>query len=139
MKSLKILFGIALITAIFALVSCGEGGVGGSSTPSDVVKTMVEKIADGNYDDVVAISVTKKGETLNEEEQAKIMAFLPEGKKEIDKKGGLKEVVILAETISEDGNTATVKSQLIYGNGEKGSKSDTKLINVNGKWKIRIN
>jgi len=90
MKSLKILFGIALITAIFALVSCGEGGVGGSSTPSDVVKTMVEKIADGNYDAVVAISVTKKGEALNEEEQAKIMAFLPEGKKEIDKKGGLK-------------------------------------------------
>lgn len=136
---MKILFGIALITAIFALVSCGEGGVGGSSTPGDVVKTMVEKIADGNYDAVVAISVTKKGETLNEEEQAKIMAFLPEGEKEIDKKGGLKEVTILAETISEDGNTATVKSQLIYGNGEKGSKSDTKLINVNGKWRIRIN
>lgn len=139
MKSLKILFGIALITAVFALASCGEGGARVSSTPGDVVKTMVENIADGNYDALVAISVTKKGEALNEEERAKIMAFLPEGKKEIDKKGGLKEVVILEETISEDGTTANVKAQLIYGNGEKGSKSDTKLIEVNGKWRIRIN
>ena len=138
MKTFKLLFSIALITAIFTLVSCGEGGIGGVSSPGDVVKTMAGNIADENYDAVAAVYVNKKGEELSEEEQAKIIAFLPAAKEEIDKKGGLKEVIILEETISEDGTTATVNSQLIYGNGEKSNEDKTRLLNVNGEWRIRI-
>lgn len=134
MKTFKILFSFALITAIFAVLSCG-----GSSTPGDVVKTAMENIADENYDAAVAVYVTNKGEELSEKEQNKIKAFLPSGKEDLDKKGGLKEIQIIKETISEDGTTATVKTQLIYGNGKKGEESDTKLIKVNGKWRIRIN
>ncbi len=135
MKIFKFLFGIALITSIFALVSCGEGGLG-SSSPGDVVKTATWNMADENYDAAVAVYVNKNGEELSEEERAKIIAFMPEGKKEIDKKGGIKEVIILEEIISEDGTTATVKGQVIYGNGEKEKGSESKLINVNGEWRI---
>jgi hypothetical protein len=135
MKTFKLLFGIALISAIFALVSCGEGGLG-SSSPGDVVKTATWNMADENYDAAVAVYVNKNGEELSEEEQAKIIAFMPEGKKEIDKKGGLKEFIILEETISEDGTTATVKGQVVYGNGEKEKGSESRLINMNGEWRI---
>ena len=138
MKTFKLLFSLALISSIFALISCGEGGIGGASAPGDIVKTMTENIADENYDAVVAVYVTKNGEELSEEEQAKIIAFLPAAKEEIDKKGGLKEVIILEETISEDGTTATVNSQLIYGNGEKSNEDKTRLIKVNGEWRVRI-
>jgi len=135
MKTFKLLFGIALITAIFALISCGEGGLG-SSSPGDVVKTAMWNMADENYDAAVAVYVNKNGEELSEEEQAKIVAFMPEGRKEMDKKGGLKEIIILEETISEDGTTATVKGQAIYGNGDKDNENESQLINVNGEWRI---
>jgi hypothetical protein len=135
MKTFKLLFSVALVTAIFALISCGEGGLG-SSSPGNVVKTATWNMADENYDAAVAVYVNKNGEELSEEEQAKIVAFMPEGKKEMDKKGGLKEVIIIEETISEDGTTATVKGQVVYGNGEKENESTSKLLNVNGEWRI---
>ncbi len=136
MKTFKLLFSVALITAIFALVSCGEGGLGGSSSPSDVVKISVGPMVDGNYDALVALYVNKNGEELSKEEQDKMKAIMPQIKEEMDKKGEIKEVIILEETISEDGTTATVKSHVIWGNGEKGEESDAKLIKVNGKWRL---
>ena len=41
---------------------------------------------DENYDAAVAVYVNKNGEELSEEEQAKIIAFMPEGKKRLTKK-----------------------------------------------------
>ncbi len=135
MKTFKLLFGIALITALFALISCGEGGLG-SSSPGDVVKISAGNIADEDYDALVALYVNKNGEELTKEEQDKIKAIMPEVKKEMDKKGGLKEVIILEETIAEDGTTATVKTQIVFGDGEKSNEDTSKLIKVNGEWRI---
>ena len=135
MKWIKFLLSIALVSAMFAFVSCGEGGIGGVTAPRDVVKTYLVNIADGNYDAAVAIFVTKKGKELSEEEQAKMKAFLPKAKEEMDKKGGLKEVVIVEETIAEEGTTATVKYQIVYGNGDKSGSENAKLIKVNNVWR----
>ena len=135
MKTFKLLFGIALITALFALVSCGEGGLG-SSSPGDVVKISAGNIADEDYDALVALYVNKNGEELSKEEQDKIKTIMPEVKKEMDKKGGLKEVIILEETIAEDGTTATVKTQIVFGDGEKSNEDTSNLIMVNGEWRI---
>ena len=135
MKTFKLLFGIALITALFALVSCGEGGLG-SSSPGDVVKISAGNIADEDYDALVALYVNKNGEELSKEEQDKIKAIMPEVKKEMDKKGGLKEVIVLEETIAEDGTTATVKTQIVFGDGEKSNEDTSNLIKVNGEWRI---
>ena len=135
MKTFKLLFGIALITALFALVSCGEGGLG-SSSPGDVVTISAGNIADEDYDALVALYVNKNGEELTKEEQDKIKAIMPEVKKEMDKKGGLKEVIILEETIAEDGTTATVKTQIVFGDGEKSNEDTSNLIKVNGEWRI---
>jgi hypothetical protein len=135
MKTLRLVINILLITALLTLVSCGEGGLG-SSSPGDVVKISAGNIADEDYDALVTLYVNKNGEPLSKEEQDKIKTIMPEVKKEIDKKGGLSEVLILNETISEDGKTATVKTQLVFGNGEKSDEDTSKLLNVNGQWKI---
>ena len=138
MKSIKLFSNALMLAALLALMSCGGGG-SGSSSPGDVTKTAITNLADENYSDVVKVYVTKKGEDLTEEEQAKLMAFMPTAKAEIDKNGGLKEVQIIEETIAEDGNSATVKSKMIYSNGKEGKSDKTKLIKVNGSWRIRIN
>lgn len=137
MKPTKLLFNALILIALMGLMSCGGGS--GSSSPGDVTKTAIENLANENYDDVIKVYVTKKGEDLSDEEQTKIMAFMPTAKAEIDKNGGLKEVQIIEETIAEDGNTASVKSKMIYGNGKEGKTDTTKLIKVNGSWRIRIN
>lgn len=139
MKSFKILISAAIAIALFALMSCGGGGKGDVSSPGGVTKTAMMNLADGNYDDVVKVYVTKKGEDLTDEEKAKLMAFMPTAKGEIDKNGGLKDVKILEEKVSEDGNSATVKAQMVYNNGKEGKSDRTKLIKVNGDWRIRIN
>ena len=135
MKTFKLLFGIALITAVFALIACGEGGLG-SSSPGDVVKISAVNIADEDYDALVTLYVNKNGEPLSKEKQDKIKAIMPQVKEEMDKKGGLKEVIISGETISEDGTTASVKSQIVFGDGEKSDEDTSELLNVNGQWKI---
>ena len=135
MKTFRLVIGILLITAVLALVSCGEGGLG-SSSPGDVVKISAVNIADEDYDALVTLYVNKNGEPLSKEEQDKIKAIMPQVKEEIDKKGGLKEVIISGETISEDGTTASVKSQIVFGDGEKSDEDTSELLNVNGQWKI---
>jgi uncharacterized protein DUF4878 len=124
---------LLIVTILFGLVSCGGGSTG--RTPGDVVKTMIGNLADGSNDDMLAISVNKKGESLSDKEVEFMNAFLPEIKKDMDKKEGVKEVVIMEEVISEDGKTATVSYQILWGNGDKSDKSDTDLILVDGKWR----
>jgi Domain of unknown function (DUF4878) len=131
MKS--VLSKLLIVTILFGFISCGGGSTG--STPGDVVKTMIGNLADGSNDDMLAISVNKKGESLSDKEVEFMNAFLPEIKKDMDKKEGIKEVVIMEEVISEDGKTATVSYQILWGNGDKGDKSDTDLILVDGKWR----
>ena len=137
MKVLKLLFGLFVLAAVLVLVSCGEGGVTGSS-PGDVAKTMVINLQEENYDSVVDIYINKNGEELTDEEKTKVKAYLPSAKEEMDKKGGLKEIVIVEETISEDGKSAVVKSYLIYGGGEKSNEDKTNLVKVNGVWRVEI-
>jgi hypothetical protein len=137
MKSINIILFASLLSAALFIVSCGEGGVVGSS-PGDVVKTMAINLQEENYDAVVDLYINKNGEELTEEEKAKVKAFLPSAKEEMDEKGGIKEVIITEETISEDGKTATVKSNIVYGNGDESKTERTKLVNVNGDWRIEI-
>ena len=137
MKALKLFFGLLIVSISLIIVSCGEGGVGDSS-PGDAVKTMAINLQEENYDAVVNLYINKNGEELTDEEKDKVKAFLPSAKEEMDKKDGLKEVVIVEETIAPDGKNATVKSYLIYGNGDKSNEDKTNLVKINGNWRVEI-
>ena len=59
------------------------------------------------------------------------------GMKEYEKKGGIKDIEILSETISEDGNTAVVKTKTTFGNGET-EEGDQKMVKKDGKWLMSL-
>lgn len=55
----------------------------------------------------------------------------------IEKKGGIDSYSILSKTIAEDGKTAKVEYEIVYGNGKK-DKQSFDMVLIDGKWKQRI-
>ena len=58
-------------------------------------------------------------------------------KQSAEAKGGLKSFDILSETISEDGKTATVSTQINYGNGSVDLQQSS-YMNKDGVWKMTV-
>ncbi|MFI3243011.1 MAG: DUF4878 domain-containing protein [Akkermansia sp.] len=116
----------ACATALF-LVSCGEG-------PSDVVIKTNELMADGNVKETVAYfnTTAEKKEMIASAIEQKA---LPKMQEELKAKGGLSEIKIIDEDISDDGKTATVSFKTIYGDGSSSTDSQ-KLECVDGKWML---
>ena len=56
-------------------------------------------------------------------------------KKMMEEKKGLKDVQILEETISEDGNEANLKVKFVYGDGTE-EESTQDMVKQDGKWKM---
>ncbi len=133
----KVIYRLVVVAIFFAFLSCGESGTSKSSTPGDVVKAMVESIVNEDFDAFIALNINKKDKDLSEKKIKETKAIMGFIKEDIDKKGGLKEVIIVEEKISEDGLTATVKIQMAYNNGKKAAGGKTKLIKVDGVWKIK--
>lgn len=132
----KILYSIVVVFTFLTLMSCGEGGVLKSNDPGDVVKDMVKSIVDDDFDAFMALNIDEKGKDLSEKEIEQTKAMMVFIKEDIDKKGGLQEIIIHEEEISEDGLKATVRMQMVYNTGKKAPEGKTKLIKVNGVWKI---
>jgi hypothetical protein len=53
----------------------------------------------------------------------------------MEEKKGLKDVQILEETISEDGNQANLKVKFVYGDGTE-EESTQDMVKQDGKWKM---
>jgi len=132
----NIIYSLVVVTAFFTVISCGEGGVLKSSTPSDVAKNMIDYIINEDLDGFIAISANTEGKVISEKDREFTKSMMGFIKDDIEKKGGLKEVIINEEKISEDGLKAIVKMQLVYNNGKKAPEGDTELIKVKGVWKI---
>lgn len=123
---------IALIT----ISSCG----GSSATPSDTAKEWIELIKAKDYESFVETIQPNEKATPEEAEQTKQMylsLFKDKGDKQIEKKGGIDSYSILSETIAEDGKTAKVEYEIVYGNGKK-DKQSFDMVLVDGKWKQSV-
>ena len=83
------------------------------------------------------MNLKKTDEGNNEKEQ--LVALLREkGTKAMEKKQGLKSYEVLSEEISEDGNSATVKMKMVYGDGSEDTQ-DLKLFkNDDGDWRLTM-
>ena len=57
--------------------------------------------------------------------------------KAADEKGGLKSWTIKSEEIAEDGQSATVKADLVYGKDEAPVETTYNLVLVNNEWKLK--
>ena len=132
----KIFLSLVCMVALLATTSCG----GSSATPSDSAKEWIELIKAKDYEGFVETIQPSEKATPEEAEQAKQMylsLFKDKGDKQIEKKGGIASYSILSETISEDGKTAKVECEIVYGNG-KTDKQSFDMVLVDGKWKQTI-
>lgn len=129
-------FGLFLMTMLM-VASCS------SETPSAAAKKYAECIKNGNYEKFVDGIVIKEKANADEaqmkEEKEALVAMLKEkGDKQLEKSGGIKNIEIVSETISEDGNSAKVILKQTYGNG-KDEEQSFNMVKQDGKWKMDIN
>ena len=134
MKKVPILLVVILFSVTLGLISCGGGG---GNSPSNVVKKGLYTFYDKNYEDVAKLYAKKDGTLLTEEEQAKVIGMLSMAMEKQAKKEGIKNLEILEETISEDGNTATVKYTIFFNNGDEDTSTE-KLIRIDNDWYMLI-
>ena len=128
----RVLSIFAVVAALF-MVSCG------GSTPSDAAVEVYQMIIDGKYD-AVAENMYYESTDAEEVEQSKalIASMLKEkAAPQFEKKGGIKNVEALSETIAEDGQSAVVELKITYGDGsEETEKAEMKLDG--GEWKLAM-
>lgn len=125
----------AVLLAVMAMVSCS----GSTSTPSSAFEKYSSGMISGDYDKFVEgvyLSQVEPEKQAEYKENLKIM-IESKGKASMEKKGGLKEIVIISEEISEDGNSAVVKFKQVFGDGSE-EEEDQKMVKVDDKWLMDI-
>jgi len=130
---MKRVLSIFAVAAALFMVSCG------GSTPSDAAVEVYQMIIDGKYD-AVAENMYYESTDAEEVEQSKalIASMLKEkAAPQFEKKGGIKNVEALSETIAEDGQSAVVELKITYGDGsEETEKAEMKLDG--SEWKPAV-
>ncbi len=131
MKKMSLVLGFVFVSLMVFTTSCGS-----SSSPSDVVKSLSYDMESGSTDKVIA-AVYNEGKEISDKDKEKFGALVGMAKEQIEKKGGIKTIEIVEETISEDGTEATVKTKTTYGD-DSNDEGTTNLIMVDGNWKIKM-
>ncbi|MDR2839755.1 MAG: DUF4878 domain-containing protein [Paludibacter sp.] len=138
----KATFFLAGAIIAFLAVNC----IGSSAnSPAAIEKSMYIEFQKGNYDKGVEILIanldsnnsSSSDETSESEMAESIKTLAEKNKNNYEEKGGLKSFEILKETISEDGQTATVESKVLYGNGSEDTNTSA-YVKRNGVWKVSL-
>lgn len=128
-KNTLIALFIMMVAAI--LPSCGGGS--SNNSPAATVNKAFDYIAAKDFKGAASLYVSGENKPLTEEESQKLQGMLAMASKQYEENGGIKEISILEEKISEDGNTAVVKQKIVYKDGTEDT-NDTDLVKVDGKW-----
>ena len=129
MKRITVLLGLVLFSLTVLTTSCS-----GPSTPGDTLKNFSYAMEKGDIDEVISMFGAGEDE-MTEEEKAKLESLIKAGQEEIEKKGGIKSIEIIEEKISDDGETAKVKSKTTFGDGTEDEGSSSFIL-VDGDWKV---
>lgn len=124
----KILSVLSFALVALAFVSCSK------NSPEGVVKEYISCLKNGQYEDVVALCHFKK-ELTDKERQEYADLLRNKMAADLEKKGGISDVVITNVDMAEDGESATVSYTIKYGNGSAYGNAD-KVVKVDGKWKL---
>jgi hypothetical protein len=129
MKLMKKITVFAMAFCTMLLVACSLN----SKSPSNTVKKYLECLKSGQYEKAIGYFDL---EDQSDETELKMLA--EKMGKSIQEKGGLKsyELVKDGETISEDGNSASVAVKITFGDETK--ENTFKLNKVNKEWKIDL-
>lgn len=130
---MKKFFSLLAVAVAMFMVSCA----GAPATPSDAAVEYYQCVVNGDYE---AFANAVHFDTTDPEEIAEGKAMITSLYKEkaapqIEKKGGVKSIEAVGETISEDGNTANVQLKVVYGDGSE-KNEDIKLVKIEDKWML---
>lgn len=78
-----------------------------------------------------------KGQKLTAEEIKKLENIIARASDEYEKKGGIKEILIIDETIFGDYKTAKVRYVIIFNNGDEDDKKQA-LEKIDGYWYLAM-
>jgi len=133
-KNVVYLFGL-LVMSVFLFSACSSSG----SSPGEAAKKYMNHFKTGDYEKFVDGMAV--GEDSSEEEikagKAMMLAMMDKAKKQIDAKGGIKDIEVVSETISDDGKTAKVVLKTTYGDGSTEEKSNNMILEK-GDWKMDV-
>ncbi|RGM45247.1 MULTISPECIES: DUF4878 domain-containing protein [Bacteroides] len=132
----KVLYFSLVLTVMLAMVSCSSS----TNSPGAAMKEYSKYLQKGDYVkfvDGLAFDDKQTPEQIKEQKEGLASMIKEKGMKEYEKKGGIKDIEILSETISEDGNTAVVKTKTTFGNGET-EEGDQKMVKKDGKWLMSL-
>ena len=132
----KVIFGLfAVVAMTLALCSCGN-----SNTPAKVAEKSIEYIQDKNYEAYVNLIYIEEKEGEETKYQKEELVVLLRGKMDmaLEKKQGLASYKIVSEEISEDGKSAVVEAEIVYGDGSTDKEKVNLVKNDAGEWMLSM-
>ena len=127
----KVLLGFAVIMLAVVAVSCSSK----SNSPKDVAETFIQAMKSKNYEKAADCYYYEGTKDEIKADRAQMVAFMEKAGQSMEKQGGIKSYKI--NSVEEDGDTAVVKGEITYGDGEV--KEDEILTKkVDGKWYIDL-
>lgn len=111
-----------------------------SDSPGKAAKKYASYMQSGEYEKFVDGFYFGEDASPEDMDQTKkmLLAMIQEkGAKGMEQKGGLKEIEIVSEELSEDKKTAKVILKQIYGNGES-DENTIDMVLVDGTWKMLL-
>ena len=127
----KVLLGFAVILLAVVAVSCSSK----SNSPKDVAETFIQAMKSKNYEKAADCFYYEGTKDEIKADRAQVVAFMEKAGQSMEKQGGIKSYKI--NSVEEDGDTAVVKGEITYGDGEV--KEDEILTKkVDGKWYIDL-
>jgi len=134
MKTKIFIASVVVVFMAMVLTSCA-----GSASPGETFKKHAMCLVDKNYEgyvDGVDIKTEGMSEEKIKEARSTLIGLLSLSSGEMDKKGGLKNVEVLEETINPGDTTAVVKAKYTYGDGST-KEEQVEMVKRGNEWKMK--
>ena len=125
----RVILGFAVIMLAVVSVSCSK-----KNSPKDVVTTYLQAMKSKDYEKAADCFYYEGTKDEVQESKALMVDLIEKGGQAIEEKGGIKSFKI--NSVEEDGDTAIVKGEVTYGNGDVDENEEVKTKKIDGNWYI---
>ncbi len=133
MKNFKIYATLLILGVAFSFNSCTSE----ASVPGEAIVKAYDFMKNKQFEKTAKMYISDDGEIFSKEEAKKMESLAAMAFEQFEEKDGIKNVEITEETIAEDGKSAIIKFIVHFNNGETDNEK-VDLLNIDGKWLIKI-
>jgi len=126
---------VIIITLLALIVSCDGQGKAESGNPGTTLEEYYRLIQHEDYLKAAKM-FSNRGYKLTDEESVKMEKRIRRTAENHKRKHGIKEVIIIEETLIGDHRTAFVKYNIVYNNGEEDDVKQA-FEKINEKWHLK--